>query len=107
MANRSFNASQYNKAAPKYIAAKNKFTVEFTFYGKVFNVGLFDTRVEANAAYEQALAKYKPIYQFTEEEQAELDELYTNYPNVSRELQHRCHALQVKALNHYIEGVTQ
>ena len=86
---------------------QNTFYASISVNGNCIYLGDYKTEAEARVAYEEAVAKYKPIYQFTLEEQTELDELYATYPNVTRELQHRCHALQVKALNHYIEGATQ
>jgi len=107
LANQSLNA--HNKIGNKKFTTKNGTTYQTSIYVNRVSIflGSYSSEQDAIDAYNKAEARYKPIYQFTEEEQAELDELYTNYPNVTRELQHRCHALQVKALNHYIEGATQ
>jgi hypothetical protein len=109
LANSSFN-NQTKKSITKHFTRRpktGKFYCSISYNNNNIYLGDFDTEQEANAAYEEAMAKYKPVYQFTPEEQSELDELYGNYPNVTQELQHRCHALQVKALNHYIEGALQ
>jgi hypothetical protein len=53
------------------------------------------------AAYESAIQRYKPIYTFTDEEQATLDELYESYPQATPTLQRAAHALQLKAIHTY------
>lgn len=83
----------------------NKYAAYMHIGSLSLKLGTYDTEVEARTAYEAALQKYKPIYQFTESEQAMLDELYNTYPNCDPALQRACHDLQVKALNYYIEGV--
>lgn len=101
----------YNQDRTKYsgvrVGSDGRFISEISVVGITTHLGRFDTYSEAEKAFKQASKQYRNIYKFTPEEQAELDELYAAYPNVSRELQHRCHALQVKAINHYIEGATQ
>lgn len=107
LATYSFNTQASYKDAKGYFKTSDHYTAFLGINCTRVYLGTFDTEQEARRAYEEALAKYKPVYRFTPEEQAELDELYQNYPNVTRELQHCCHELQVKALNHYIEGATQ
>lgn len=76
----------------------NKFPAHFHYRGKKIHLGTFETQEEANIVYNQALEKYKPIYEFSSTEQALLDELYRTYPHVDTSLQHQCHDLQVKAI---------
>lgn len=47
------------------------------------------------------IKRYKPIYEFTAEEQAVLDELYRTYPHCDAALQKRAHCLQVRAVQWY------
>lgn len=108
LANHSLNlTAAASTLSGGYTMVGNMYRAQISLNNVRTHIGLFYTQEEAVAAYHSAVERYKPIYQFTPEEQAELDELYATYPNVSRELQHRCHALQVKALNHYIEGAAQ
>lgn len=105
LATHASNIQSSVKQSTGYHKQGNKYISYIGINGGSIFLGSFDTEQEASVAYKQALAKYKPIYQFTSEEQAMLDELYANYPNVTRELQHACHALQVKALNHYTQAI--
>jgi hypothetical protein len=106
LANSSLN--NQNKSVNKgYYKRANSYVAAIYIRRTRISLGSFSMEAEAKQAYEEAMAKYKPVYKFTDEEQALLDELYENYPHVTRELQHRCHELQVKALNHYIEGAAQ
>lgn len=107
LANNSLNTQASCTNARGFRKNRDKYYPSICINDVQVLLGVYNTPEEARQAYEEALARYKPVYQFTEEEQALLDELYQNYPNVTRELQHRCHELQVKALNHYIEGAAQ
>ena len=64
-------------------------------------LGDFDTPQEAQQAYDEAIKRYKPTYEFTAEEQAVLDELYRTYPRCETQSQRRAHCLQVKAVQWY------
>lgn len=107
LANGSLNVQTRKSITKHFIFRENtgKFYCNMTYNGSNIYLGDFYTEAEAQQVYESALEKYKPIYQFTESEQTMLDELYAKYPNVTRELQHACHALQVKALNHYTHAI--
>lgn len=102
LANYSFNA-QVSKTV-SFIPRNNKYDSAIKVNGIRVNLGTYDTEAEAQAAYLSALQKLKPIYQFTESEQALLDELYATYPNADPKLQQTCHNLQVKALNYYVDA---
>lgn len=105
LANNSFNIQQTYKHTGVGVQRKyGKWRAQIGLRGVAKHIGMFDTEVEAQAAYEAALLKYKPVYSFTPTEQAMLDELYNCYPNCDPNLQKQCHQLQVKALNHYIDA---
>lgn len=106
LATNSFN-QQAKRIEKTFFKRPNQdmFYCSISVNGKNIYIGDYKTEAEAKAAYDEAISLYKPIYVFTPEEQAELDELYENYPNVTQALQHRCHALQVKAINHYNKGL--
>jgi HNH endonuclease len=105
LATQGLNISVIKRNETRAYKKGNKWWTQIAINNKHTYLGTYDTEQEARAAYKSAIEKYKPIYQFTSEEQAMLDELYANYPNVTRELQHACHALQVKALNHYTQAI--
>lgn len=100
----SLNTTGSYRDTQKYAISGQKFTSDICVNNVNLHLGTFDTEAEARQAYEAALQKYKPIYQFTPEEQAQLDQLYNTYPNCSSDLQHACHELQVKALNYYVDA---
>jgi hypothetical protein len=102
LANYSFNA-QVSKTVT-FIPKNNRYESAIKVNGRRVVLGAFNTELQARTAYESALQKLKPVYNFNLEEQAQLDTLYSTYPNCSKTLQHACHALQVKALNHYIDA---
>jgi hypothetical protein len=104
LANGSFNVQASKQDSTGYIKRNGKYTAIIKINGTVRRLGTYDTEEEATAAYNAALDKYKPIYEFTVEEQSTLDELYKCYPNCSRELQQACHDIHVKAVTHYIDA---
>jgi len=104
LATHSFNIQSSLKQVTGYTQRGNKYLADISINGTAKYLGTYDTEIEAKAAYESALATYKPTYQFTESEQTLLDQLYNTYPNCSSELQRACHELQVKALNYYVDA---
>lgn len=104
LANRSYNVQHSHSDAAGYLYSNNAFRPKITINNNKISLGTYNTEAEARQAYEAALQKYKPIYQFTPEEQNLLDQLYNTYPNCSSDLQHACHELQVKALNYYVDA---
>lgn len=103
LATATLNSSAAAKGAKGFSFNKrhSKFSSSIMVKGTPIFLGYFDTEIEAREAYETALEKLKPVYKFTPEEQAVLDELYRTYPNCSRDLQQQCHNLQVKAVKYF------
>ena len=101
LATASFN-TQVAILAKSFSSTKTgKYRSIISIQGKQIQLGTFDTEEQARAAYESAIQRYKPVYTFTDEEQATLDELYDTYPNASAALQRAAHALQLKAIHSY------
>jgi hypothetical protein len=102
LADSSFNVQA---AAPakrfNFRINSGKYQSTISIQGKQIQLGTFDTEEQARAAYESAIQRYKPVYTFTDEEQATLDELYDSYPNASAALQRAAHNLQLKAIHSY------
>jgi len=102
LANSSLNVQA---AAPakrfSFRTKRGKYISTISVYKKNIHLGDFDTEEQARAAYESAIQRYKPVYTFTDEEQATLDELYETYPQASATLQRAAHDLQLKAIHMY------
>ena len=102
LATNSFNVQA---AAPakcfSFRADSGKYQSFISIQRKRVHLGTFDTEEQARAAYESAIQRYKPVYTFTDEEQATLDELYESYPQASATLQRAAHDLQLKAIHIY------
>jgi hypothetical protein len=103
LANDSLN-TQNRKSTKGYSLERGKYRVRIHINSVNYTVGTYNTELEAKEAYKLAIKLYKPQYQFTEQEQAQLDLLYQTYPNCSSDLQRCCHELQVKAINYYVDA---
>lgn len=104
LATYSLNTQHSVINAKGYSLRDNKYLAYLSINKTTIHLGRYDTEVEAKAAYESAVQKYKPEYEFTKSEQQLLDELYATYPNCSKTLQRACHEIQVKALNYYVDA---
>lgn len=103
LANNSLNIhNAKSKTAKGYkITPEGRYRASIRIRNKHVSLGTYDTPEEATAAYNAALVRYRSTYVFTTQEQAQLDELYSTYPNCSKTLQLACHNLQVKAIKYY------
>jgi hypothetical protein len=106
LANNSFNTQVRNKQARGYVKKDGSYFCHIEVNNRREYLGVFTTEQEAKQAYETALKNYKPVYSFTDEEQAVLDELYNYYPNCAAALQQRCHDIHVKAIQTYIDAAS-
>lgn len=105
LADNSFNQqANKNKTARGYYKQGNSYIVSIQTHNVTTHIGSFTTEAKAKEAYKLALEKLKPIYKFTEEEQAVLDKLHSTYPNCSSDLQRSCHDIHVKAVTHYVDA---
>jgi hypothetical protein len=105
LANDSLN-TQNRKNTKGYSLERGKYRVRIHINSVNYTVGTYNTELEAKEAYKLAIKLYKPQYQFTEQEQAQLDLLYQTYPNCSSDLQRACHDIHVKAITHYIDAAS-
>lgn len=104
LATYSLNTQHSVTNAKGYTLRDNKYIANFTINKTSIHLGTYKTAEEAEAVYLSAVELYKPIYKFTQEEQAQLDQLYNSYPNCDPNLQTICHNIQVKALKHYVDA---
>lgn len=98
------NSAASFKSAKGYSLHKGRYYAYLNISGVKKHLGSYETEIEARLAYESAVELYKPIYKFTTEEQAMLDNLYNLYPNCSKDLQKSCHDIHVKAVTHYVDA---
>jgi hypothetical protein len=103
LATNSFNV-QHSANSKGYEYKRGKYHVSIGVNGIGVHIGVYATPEEAIEAYKSAHKKYKPIYEFTYEEQEMLDTMYVSYPNCSSDLQHACHDIQLKALKYYVDA---
>lgn len=101
LADSSFNNQAAAPARRFSTTRTGKYQSIISIQRKRIHLGTFDTEEQARAAYESAIQRYKPVYTFTDAEQATLDELYDTYPNASAALQRAAHELQLKAIHSY------